>query len=506
MAQPNILYIMTDQQRFDTIAALGDEHIYTPNLDRLVRRGVTFTNAYSECPVCVPARYTIRSGCLPPATGCYGNGAWHVPDDAPAGVEGRCGPYLARTMRGLGYRTFGIGKFHTTPWNEDLGYEVHLHSEELYHAPNQRSQDAYARWIADNYPAYDRENLMGERTEMYYQPQRSVQSADATVDAWAAKMANGQLAVDDDRPYFGFVSFIGPHPPFAPPEPFSRMYDPDRMPAAVKGNIEIDHMDAQIPAMNRKIWADELNAFAERLAKARYYGEISYIDMCLGKILDAVDARGDADNTLICFFADHGDHLGDHHAWQKESYFEASCHVPFLLSWPPALPADARRDSLVGLADLFGIATSAAGEPELRDGADVLGAIGDGRTIRQHLVGYYGKPGTDQFKVMIRWQDWKYVYIANGGREQLFNVREDPSELVLRNTTDADVLEHLRETATEACMRPGAEDALERSALKAFAYTSRDWNERVIQMDESRGARGFPETPADAVAGWDFDI
>ncbi len=84
------------------------------------------------------------------------------------------------------------------------------------------------------------------------------------------------------------------------------------------------------------------------MLKARYYGEISYIDDCLGRILDAVDARADADNTLICFFTDHGDMLGDHHAWQKESFFEASCHIPFLVSWP-ATAAAGRAPRRVGL-------------------------------------------------------------------------------------------------------------------------------------------------------------
>ncbi len=97
---------MVDQQRFDTIAALGNKHIYTPNLDRLVRRGIAFTNAYAPCPVCVPSRYSIRTGCAPPTTAVYGNSAPHpAPDQAPT-MTGRCGPYLAQTMKTLGYRTF----------------------------------------------------------------------------------------------------------------------------------------------------------------------------------------------------------------------------------------------------------------------------------------------------------------------------------------------------------------------------------------------------------------
>lgn len=135
---------MTDQQRFDTIAALGNSEIYTPNLDRLARRGVAFTNCYSTCPVCVPARYTIRTGREPFNTAIYQNGPDDPVDGQPLRMEDRCGAYLARTMGRLGYRTFGMGKFHTGPWDEELGYEVHLHSEELYGTPDQRTRDSFA--------------------------------------------------------------------------------------------------------------------------------------------------------------------------------------------------------------------------------------------------------------------------------------------------------------------------------------------------------------------------
>ena len=398
-AQPNVLFVMTDQQRFDTIAALGNQHIYTPNLDRLVRRGVSFTNAYSTCPVCVPVRYTIRTGCEPPATRIFSN---RISGPAPGQadtIEGRCGTYLAKVMRRLGYRTFGIGKFHSSPRREPLGYDVHLHSEELHASPEERATDAYAAWLAREHPEYGHlEQLMGERTEMYYMPQTSAQPADCAVEAWAADRAVEQIGADDGRPWFGFVSFIGPHPPLAPPIPFNRMYDPDRMPEPVRGDVATDHMDQQIPRMNHLIWAEAINDPHARILKARYYGEISYIDDCLGRILDAVDSREDAEDTLICSFSDHGDHLGDHHAWQKESFFEASTHVPFLVSWPARLAADRRCAELVCLTDLFGIATTAAGRPQLRDGIDVLGVLDGSAPTRDSLVGWYGLPGTERMQ------------------------------------------------------------------------------------------------------------
>jgi arylsulfatase len=501
MSSPNVLFVMTDQQRFDTIAALGNRHIYTPNLDRLARRGLAFSNAYSTCPVCVPARYTIRTGCEPPTTRIFSNERSAPAAGQSQTMEGRCGPYLARTIGALGYRTFGIGKFHTQPWDEDLGYEVHLHSEELYATPEQRGRDAYAGWIAREHPSYAHiEALMGERTEMYYMPQASPLPEELGVESWAADRAVEQIAARDDRPYFGFVSFIGPHPPFAPPIPFNRLYDPDRMPDPVPGDPAVDELDEQIPWMNYGIWADDVSDARARSLKARYYGEISYIDGCLGRMLDAVDASPDGANTLICFFSDHGDHLGDHGAWQKESYFDPSCHVPFLLSWPERLPAGEVREEIVCLTDLFGIATSAAGVPEPRDGVDVLGMIAGAAAPRSTLVGLYGEPGTPLFKLMVRTPAWKYIFLANGGGELLFDVAVDPGELRNLAQVRPDVISQMRSKATGACAREGTGGALAGDDLVTFPLRERE-RTRIYQFHHLGGAGCFPDRPEDALAG-----
>jgi len=492
-ARPNVLFIMCDQMRADSIAALGNPHILTPNFDRLVRRGVTFTNAYSPCPVCVPARYTIRTGCESPTTGIYANMMPDLTRGQAPGMEDRCGKYLARTMTTLGYRSFGIGKFHCPDVYEDLGYEVQLHSEEMYVNTEHRQRDAYASFIAREHPEYDWiEGLMGERTEMYYMPQMSPMPASMTVEAWAADRAIEQIRRDDGCPYFGFLSFVGPHPPFAPPLPFNRIYDPDRMPNPICGRLQVDHMDDQIPVMNYMIWAEDINNPRARTLKARYYGEISYIDQCLGRVLDAVESRPDADNTLICFFADHGDHLGDHHAWQKESFFEASCHIPFLLSWHSHLKRGIRRDDLVCLTDLFGIATSAAGNADLREGMDVLGMMNGSVSPRERCFGYYGTPGTPAFKVMVRSGEWKYVYMANGEREQLFNVAEDPNELLQQAKKLPDIAAKLRKTAIEAVSRPNVDRALDGGSLRRFPF-ARAPRERIYQFDVSRGVTKFSQ-------------
>ena len=499
--RPNVLFMMTDEQRFDTIAALGNPDIYTPNYDRLVRRGVAFTNAYTSTPVCVSARFTIRTGCEPPTMGKYmdqpwpdGNPAMPLPGQ-PADLMERCGPFLARRMAELGYRTFGIGKFHCRYYDDrELGYELALRSEENI---RDRSTDAYASFIDREHPEYSFiEQLHGERTDMYFMPQTSALPAAITVEGWAADRAIEQIEIDDGRPFHGFVSFIGPHPPFAPPIPFNRMYDPDRMPNPIRGDIAIDHLDEQIPWQSYWVWVEDVNDPWARVLKARYYGEISYIDHCIGRILDAVEQRADADNTVICFYSDHGELLGDHHGWGKEDYFEAACHVPFLVSWPARLPQNTRRDDLMSLADLYGIATGAAGALETRDGIDVLGLIEGSAPPREHRVCFYGWPGTRRFKCMVRQGEWKYIYLANGGREQLFNLAEDPNELRQRLDDAPEVAARLRDIALSETSRPGGDLALENGRLKALPFEARPLG-RVYQFDGRLGVTSFPAHPKD---------
>ena len=493
--RPDILYIMCDQLRYDCIAALGNNIIKTPNLDRLAKRGAVFTNAYSTCPVCVPARYTIMTGREPYNTGCYSNEVPNPLDGLPKNMEERCGDYLARALSKAGYRTFGVGKFHTAPDTfEDLGFQTHIHTEELYGSAEQRMKDGYASFIHTQHPEYDFiEQLHGERTEMYYMPQTSLLPAEFTVENYTAERAIEQINADRDfdNPYFGFVSLIGPHPPLAPPIPYNRMYNPDIMPNPIRGDINCDHMDEQITWMNHLIWADELNDFSARLARARYYGEITYIDNCIGKILDCVEACGNSDNTLICFFTDHGDMMGDHSAWQKECYFEQSCHIPFFVSLPNKIDANTRNDSIAALSDLFGIATSAAGITELRDGADIFGDINHNNPAREYLFACYMRPGTQYFKLMIRHENYKYIYMANGGREQLFNLTEDQNEVDNLAEKQPDISKKYKSYAENYCNRKGLLSALdENGRLKSFAFSERELF-RIRQFDSSRGVHDF---------------
>jgi len=485
---------MTDQQRFDSIGALGGKITPTPNFDALAASGVIFQRAYSPCPVCVPARYTIMTGCSSHRTG------WCSNTSMAKNVNERTGDYLPRRMSDLGYKTWGVGKFHTKPWNEDLGFERQLRCEENLASTEAFDRDDYVQWLRANHPGFSHlEQVHGERTDMYYTPQTRAQPLEATAEHWVTDRAIEELADPDPRPFFGFVSFVQPHPPIAPPIPYNRMFDPDAMPGAIVGPDKIDHADPYLVWMNHLIWAEDMSDAQVRQVRARYCGEIAYIDACMGRILDALRTRPDWENTIVMFFSDHGDHLGDHRAWQKESYFESACHIPFLVSWPARLVAGQSTDSLASLTDIFGIATRAAGAPEFRDGHDLLGGLSGEVPARTALIALYEKAGQRDFKAMVRRGDWKYIWIANGGLELLFNITENPEETVLRNDDQALLVEELSAALVAHLVERGLTNALTAGHRLRGLPLEHLNPRRILQFE--RGVKNFTTSESSACEG-----
>ena len=483
---PNVLFVMTDQQRFDTVAALGHPHVHTPNLDRLVDRGVACTNAYPSAPVCIPARYGIRTGREPPSTGYWGN------DKSPAThLEETTGAFLARAMRERGYRTFGVGKFHAHPGGIDLGYDERLTGDD---------------YVADTGvdPALD----VGRTGAMNMQAQTSPLSTDDRRMRWIADRAVERIERPDDDPFFGLVSFEKPHPGWNPSPPFDELYDPDALPDPIRENRAVDHADEKMPAQNYHFWKsrrDDTDPETIRTVRSHYYGLVTQLDREIGRVLDAIEAREDAENTLICFYSDHGELLGDHHGWGKTAFFEQSARVPFLVSWPAELAGGERFDGLASLTDLFGVATRAAGDPDFRDGADLLGAIRGETSPRERLFAYHETPRkTDAFAIppnvtmMVREGSWKYVYAALGGRDLLFDLDADPRETVDRSDDAPDVTSRLRRAAVDRLRRGGAHQYLEGDDFVEYPY-------RRIEMGRYNADR-YPDAVADAVDGVADDL
>ncbi|MFC1454090.1 sulfatase, partial [Verrucomicrobiota bacterium] len=308
LQKPNILVLFTDMQRADTIHALGNHVIRTPHLDRLVREGTAFTNCFSPSPVCVSARCCMHYGMYPQRTGLFSNG--RMMDDN--------GSSYPAVLGQNGYRTHAIGKCHFTPDTRALrGFQSRQTQEEGTSDPE---KDDYIAWLRDN--GYDYYEPHGARGEMYYIPQVSTLPVEAHPSQWIGNEADRFIRESSAqaRPWCLFASFIHPHPPFAPPKPWHKLYRAPAMPLPLAVEHAPDLYTWINRFQNRYKYRDRgLDLNLLRVIKAYYYATISFVDNQLGRILDALERTGQLDDTLIVFTSDHGEHLGDLGCFGKRS-------------------------------------------------------------------------------------------------------------------------------------------------------------------------------------------
>ncbi len=458
MSQPNILLIFTDQQRFDTIAALGNPVIKTPNLDRLCREGVAFTSAYTPCPVCVPARCSMHYGKYPGNTGCMEN-QYPMRDDLVSFMD---------VLTGAGYRTHGIGKCHFMPDSKALrGFQTREMQEEV----QSRNADDYMRFVTES--GYEHvQEPHGVRGEMYYVPQVSMMSAQTHPTNWVGDRSVAFIEKQSAReePWMLFSSYIHPHPPFAPPSPWYKLYRAGLMPLP-KMPDDYESLHAFINRhQNRYKYRDQgrdLNLL--RCMKAHYYACISFIDYQVGKMLDALDTTGQLDNTLILFTSDHGEHLGDYNCFGKRSMHDSCARIPLIVRQPGRFEGGQTCEQPVSLVDVAPTLLTAAlgGTGEMQsDGVD-LKTIVDGHERNQVHI-HYDRAGKAIYTTIT--PRWKYAYSAADDREFLFDRVQDPGETrnraghaFLRND-----LENLRAATIKWLKRFGETEGIEGDSWRKY--------------------------------------
>jgi arylsulfatase len=416
--RPNILLLMSDQHRGDCLHAAGNAVLQTPNLDRLAGGGVRFTRAYSSTPTCTPARAALLTGMSPWGHGMLGYG--RVAPQYP--VE------LPRLLRDAGYYTLGIGKMHWDPQRALHGFHQTILDESgREEAPAFRSD--YRSWFYSELPGGNPEptgiDWNGYAAKPYPLPERLHPTA------WTAETAIHFLRdYRRPEPFFLKVSFERPHSPYDPPPRWMDRFAGAPLPPARSGKWA-DRYRAR--SSNRPDpWHGDLGPEVVRRARQGYYGSIGFLDEQIGRILQTLDGRRDLENTLILFLADHGDMLGDQHLWRKSYAYEPSARIPMLLNWKPQLkPAVIARpveirDVLPTLLDAAGVAIPGAVE-----GASLLAlARNPSREWRrwidlEHDVCY----SPDNHWNALTDGDWKYIYHARTGEEQLFHLKDDPDEL-----------------------------------------------------------------------------
>lgn len=420
--KPNILYLMTDQHRGDCLGCAGNKLIRTPNLDSIAAEGVLFSNAYSSTPSCTPARSGILTGLSPWHHGMLGYGR----------VAGQYPFELPQAMRDAGYYLFGIGKMHWYPQKKLRGYHGLL-VDESGRAETPGFVSDYRLWFRQQAPDLNPDatgiGWNDYRAKAYALPERLHPTT------WTADRAVEFIeGYNRSEPFMLKVSFARPHSPYDPPQRFLDMYKTEDMPAPHKGDWADRYAPHDDPP-NPNQWHGDLGIRQTQESRRAYYGSITFIDEQIGRILAALKERGIYDNTMIVFFADHGDMLGDHNLWRKTYAYEGSAKIPMILRWPSSMGMDDRRGGKrsqpVELRDILPTFLDAAGAPmpSHLDGKSLLDPV-RGRTDGwrpfidlEHSMCY----GNDHWTALTDGKQ-KYIYYAYDGREQLFDLEKNPGE------------------------------------------------------------------------------
>ena len=344
-ARPNILLIMTDQQRPDTLGCYGNDIAITPNLDRLGREGVIFDNMYVQNPLCVPSRYSMLTGRYPHCTRVRTN--WHAVRPGERSFAHQIGP--------AGYATALVGKMHLTPWHDNFGFDGRIIAEAKID-PN--CDDDYQRFLRAN--GRSRAEMYDKQSAAYIDQATAVISnipQEQHIDTFVGRATCEYLRnVDKSRPFCLVSSFLSPHNPYDPPKPYDELFINKKLPPRNMTKGEVDRKPREAYDYINKMlgWpyrTDELSEEQIQLTKAYYYSLCTLIDDWVGRIIQTLKDEGLYENTIIVFTSDHGDLMGDHGLVYKQCFYEQSVRVPFIVH-APGYFAPRRCADLVEMIDL----------------------------------------------------------------------------------------------------------------------------------------------------------
>ena len=430
--RPNVLLIMTDQQRGDCLSIDGHPVLLTPTMDKIAGQGVRFSHAYTTCPSCIAARRSLLSGQFPSTHGMTG---YHD------GLEWQAPPTLPQVLSDNGYHTYLVGRnMHQHPTRKRYGYD-HM---EIF-----KGQDGdYGEWLSQREP---------EGSGGYYGT--GVMHNDWTARPWHMPEAYHQTNWTVNRalefiqkrdpacPFFLTVSFLAPHPPLVPPAPYMDRYLRMDLPDPVIGDWAEPPENKGL-GMGQSADRVQLEGEALRLARAAYYGLINHIDDQLNRLLNPVTGIDAATrkNTLIIFTSDHGEMLGDHYLWRKVLPYEPSARIPLLIRPPRRMsvtPGTVIEDA-VCLEDIMPTVLSMVGiePPNTVEGRD-LSPLMRGDTVEwRPYIHIEHAPIHHTLTDGVE----KYIWFVKDGREQLFNLDDDPDELhdLVARPEHADRVTHWR--------------------------------------------------------------
>ncbi len=444
--KPNLLYIHSDQHNPRVTGCYGDDLVETPNLDRLAAGGVVLDNVYCPSPICVPSRMSMLTGRHP-----FENRVWTNTHVLHSGI-----PTFAHAMGVGGYRPVLAGRMHAVGLDQWHGYAERMVGD---HGPNQLGGRGVDHGELTGTAGPDRVSL-----EKAGHGQSAYQVHDEDVTAAAIDFLNREgvrrRSGQSSGPFSLSVGFMLPHQPFV-----ARKEDYERYHGSVgPPRIEEPHTDNLHPYI--RWWREacgitDVTEQESHRARAAYWALVYRMDVLIGQILKVLNQNGLADNTLILYSSDHGEQVGEHGLWWKQTFYEDSVKVPAIMSWPGHLPEGTRCDRVVSSLDLNATMIDALGCQPLphSNGRSLLPLLKDPANTSWDDVAFSEFcldragaggpfPETGVIQRMIRRGPWKLNYY-HGQPCQLFNLETDPAEMDDRSNnrdcqqTKSDLLEEL---------------------------------------------------------------
>ena len=408
--RPNILFLLSDDQRPDTIAALGNGVIRTPNLDSLIARGTVFTRAISPNPLCVPSRAEILTGCSGFRNGVLPG----ISNQLDATL-----PLWPQTLRRAGYRTVYVGKWHTAGRPSQRGYDE---SVGLYAGGGGR----WAKAQVDHHgrPVTGYRGWVFQTDDGAKQPEHGV-GLTPDISASFADAAIEVLRRRQDRPFFLHVNFTAPHDPLLMPPGADFPYAPDKisLPANFAPEHPFDH--GNFRGRDELLLPWPRTPAMVKADLAVYYAVISHLDAQIGRILEVLHQTGQADNTIVLFSSDHGLAMGSHGLRGKQNMYEHTVGVPLVLRGP-GIQQGARIDAQCYLRDLYPTTCDLAAVtiPASVEGHSLKPLLdGTSESVHPRVFGYF-----KDAQRMVRTDRWKLIHYLKRRRYQLFDLENDADE------------------------------------------------------------------------------
>lgn len=423
--QPNIILIQTDQWRGDCLGVAGHPVVDTPFLDGLALSGARFTKAYAAHPTCIPSRASLLTGLSARSHGRIGYRDG-VPWDYPVTLAGEFTRH--------GYQTQAVGKMHVYPERSQMGFQNVVLHDGFLHAARRRDRD-YA--LVDDYTPWLQERL-GPGADYFEHGVNCNSHVARPWDKpehlhptnWVVTQGIDFLRRRDPRkPFFLYLSFHRPHPPFDPPAWAFEQYLNSDLPAPPVGDWA--ELCAPYDETGRPTCrVGTLKPDVQRRAQAGYYGHITHIDHQINRFLEALQEFRLREDAFVMFTSDHGELMGDHHLHRKSFPYEGSARVPMLLKGPD-VERGGVHNTVVEQRDIMPTLLECAGLPipESIEGRSFLPfARGETTTWRDYLHGEH----TLFFGGAAHWLTdgrEKYIWLSESGHEQLFDLHDDPQEL-----------------------------------------------------------------------------